>query len=63
MIPQTFEEWKDCMVYDCKIKLTKDFAKKRLAVYQDMRNKETQNFVRLYGKSHLRNIINWLKQV
>lgn len=63
MIPQTFEEWKDCIVYDCNIKLTKEFAQKRLAVYQNSKNKETQDFVKLYGRQHLKNIINWYKKV
>jgi len=42
MIPQTFEQWKTCIVNDCKINLTKDFAQQRLAVYQDNKNVETQ---------------------
>jgi hypothetical protein len=63
MIPQTFEQWKNCMVNDCKINLTKDFAIKRLAVYQDKQNTETQTFISLYGEQHLNNIIQWLKQI
>ena len=35
MIPHTFEEWKSCIINDCKIDLTVDFAQKRLAVYSD----------------------------
>ena len=63
MIPQTFEEWKNCIVNDCKIPLTKEFAQSRLKVYEDGQNKETKEFVRLYGQDHLNNIIYWLKQV
>lgn len=63
MIPQTFEQWKNCIVNDCKINLTKDFAEQRLAVYQDKKNNETQKFVSLYGEQHLQNIINWFKQI
>ncbi len=63
MIPQTFEEWKNCIVNDCKIYLTKDFAHQRLAVYKDKQNKETQKFISLYGEQHLQNIINWLNQI
>jgi hypothetical protein len=46
MIPQTFNDWTNCIVNDCKINLTKDFAEKRLAVYQDNQNIETQNLFR-----------------
>lgn len=59
----TFEEWRDCIVNDCRIKLTAEFAQKRLAVYENAKSKETQQFVKLYGKAHLRNVIMWLKRV
>ena len=63
MIPTTFEQWKDCIVNDCKIKLTKDFAASRLKIYEDKRNPETKKFIQLYGKQHLNNVIYWLKKV
>lgn len=63
MIPQTFEQWKHCIVNDCKINLTKEFAQQRLAVYQYKTNDEAQKFVLLYGEQHLQNIIRWLKQI
>ncbi len=34
MISHTFQEWKNCIVNDCKIKLTKDFAQQRLSEVQ-----------------------------
>lgn len=55
----TFEEWRDCIVNDCKINLNSAFAQKRLAVYENPKHKETQQFVSLYGKAHLGNIIKW----
>ena len=63
MIPQTFEAWKSCIVNDCKISLTKDYVMSRLAIYQDMKNKETQKFVSLYGQEHLENIVYWLNNI
>lgn len=63
MIPQNFEEWKDCIVNDCKIKLTKDFAEKRLRVYQNGNHPETRKFIELYGRQHLNNIIYWYKKM
>jgi len=63
MIPQTFEEWKNCIVNDCKIDLTKEFAQQRLAVYENPNNPETQRFVSLYGEQHLFNIIKWYKKI
>ena len=63
MIPQTFQDWERCIIHDCKINLTREFAQQRLAVYQDASNQETQKFVELYGSIHLQNIINWYKQI
>ncbi len=63
MIPQTFEEWKNCVVNNCKINLTKEFAQQRLAVYQNKKSVERQQFISLYGEQHLFNIIKWLKKI
>lgn len=63
MIPHTFEEWKNCIVNDCKINLTKAFAQQRLAVYQNKGNVETQKFISLYGEQHLLNVIKWFKMI
>lgn len=63
MIPQTFEQWKQCIVNDCHIDLTTEFVQQRLTIYQDETNPETHRFVELYGEQHLQNIIHWLKQV
>lgn len=59
MIPQTFEQWKHCILYDCKIVLTREFVQKRLAVLEDTEHPETKKFVQLYGQQHLSNIISW----
>ncbi len=62
MIPQTFNDWINCIVNDCKINLTPEFAVQRLEVYQNKKNAETQKFISLYGEQHLQNIINWFNQ-
>lgn len=63
MIPQTFDEWRNCITQDCKVNLNRDFALQRLAVYLDADHPETQKFTALYGEQHLLNIILWLKQI
>jgi len=63
MIPKTFEQWRNCIVNDCKINLTGDFAKRRLEVYQNAALPETKQFARLYGEEHLQNVIRWFSQV
>lgn len=63
MIPQTFEQWRQCIEKDCGISLTKQFARERLAVYVNTENDETKKFKALYGEHHLQNIIQWFQQV
>lgn len=63
MIPLTFEEWKNCIVNDCGINLTKEFAEGRLKVYTDQANAETIKFKKLYGEEHLERVVHWLKKI
>lgn len=63
MIPQTFEEWVNCIVNDCKIELTEEFASKRLETYENSTHPETKKFLELYGETHLNNIKKWFKQI
>ena len=63
MIPQTFNDWKNHIINDCKINLTESFVKKRLAVYLNKNNVETKIFVSQYGEQHLNNIINWFNTI
>jgi len=63
MIPQTFNDWTNCIVNDCKINLTKEFAEQRLSIYQNIDNDETKKFILLYGSKHHSNIINWFKKI
>lgn len=63
MIATNYLEWVDCIQNKCGIPLTKEFAEKRLAVYNDPKNPETIKFEKLYGTNHLNNVIDWLSQV
>ena len=61
MIPQTYNDWRNCIIHDCNINLTKEFAEERLKIYNDSDNPQTKKFVELYGSQHLFNVISWLK--
>jgi hypothetical protein len=58
MILQTINDWTNC-----KITLTNEFAEKRLVIYKDNQNIETQKFISLYGEQHHSSIINWLEKI
>jgi len=63
MIPQTFNDWTNCIVNDCKVNLSKEFATQRLSVYLNKDNEETKKFILLYGSQHHTNITNWLNKI
>lgn len=63
MIPQTFDEWKNCLVNDCKLGLTSEFAEQRLGIFTNPEHPETKKFAALYGQQHLLNIITWFKSI
>ena len=63
IIPKNFEDWKWCIEKKCGIPLTVEFARQRLAVYEDDSNAEMQRFVSNYGMEHLENIKNWMRIV
>ncbi len=62
MIAKNYNEWKNCIINDCKIQLTKEYCIERIKVYTNNQNVETLKFIDLYGIQHTENIINWFKQ-
>lgn len=62
MIPKNYQQWQDCIVNKCNIKLTNDFIKTRLDIYENEKNSESITFIQLYGIEHYRNTISWYKQ-
>lgn len=63
MIPRNFDEWKNCIVNDCRIELTKTFVQQRLSVYENAKHPETRKFIELYGQQHLEDVIFWYQKV
>lgn len=59
MIPKTYEEWKKCILIDCKINLTSEFVKERITTLENIDNQETKRFINLYGGNHYQNILSW----
>jgi dihydroorotase len=62
MIPESYEEWKNCVTVSCGINLTREFLQKRIAVFENRTNNETQKFISIYGEKHYLQILSWFKQ-
>jgi len=63
MIPKTYNEWRECIVNDCGIALTVEFAQSRVSILKDSNHPETQKFKKLYGDEHLKNTLSWFSHV
>ncbi|NQD69607.1 hypothetical protein HP439_02585 [Sphingobacterium shayense] len=63
VIPQNFDDWKICIEQKCGIPLTLEFARARLAVYENESLAETQRFINLYSYQHLKHIKGWFLQI
>ncbi|MFN3386337.1 MAG: hypothetical protein ACK42Y_07085 [Candidatus Thermochlorobacter sp.] len=62
ILPNSYQEWKRCITVDCGIKLTQEYVEQRLRALRDERDEHTIQFMRLYGKAHLNNVINWFER-
>ncbi len=62
MIPQSYEEWRHCIVVECGLELTPSFIEERISSLQNNNEYHTQQFVRLYGQLHHQKVLNWFMQ-
>ena len=62
MIPTTYDQWRECIEVHCKIPLTPEYIRERLAELQNAGHPKTQDFERLYGAEHLQRTIAWFRQ-
>lgn len=59
IIPETYDEWRHCIVVECGLKLTKPFIEKRITDLQNNGEHHTQQFIKRYGRQHHQQVLNW----
>lgn len=62
MIPETYQQWRDCITIRCGIPLTDDFIRSRLKELRDSSNPKTAEFAKMYGREYLNQVIEWFEQ-
>ncbi len=62
IIPYNYTSWHHCITVDCKIELTAGFVQQRIRALEDSKDFRTQQFVKLYGEPHRKNVLVWFKQ-
>lgn len=60
--PENYEQWRHCIIVECRIPLTQDFVAGRLAVWRDSQAEETRRFRGLYGEDYLQAVIGWFER-
>lgn len=61
-IPQSYAQWRHCIVVDCGLELTPEYIAERVAALQDPRDYHTAKFIELYGEQHLQRVIGWFAE-
>ncbi len=62
MIPQTYEQWRHCIIVECGIELTPSYLAERRQTWGNEAAEETQRFRRLYGDRHWLAVRGWFEQ-
>ncbi|NRA42702.1 MAG: hypothetical protein HRU21_10415 [Pseudomonadales bacterium] len=62
MIPTDYQSWHHCITVDCGITLSASYIQQRLTALNNLSDFRTQQFIRLYGKSHHQQVLGWFQQ-
>ena len=62
MIPESYEQWVHCITVKCRIRLTADYANRRLTELRDVQQARTIKFREIYGDDHWRRVISWFER-
>jgi hypothetical protein len=62
IIPQSYEEWRHCIIVECGLELTPYFIEQRISALQSNNEHYTQQFSRKYGVEHHQRVLRWFIQ-
>ena len=58
----SYSEWREAITQRCRIDLTPDYVRSRIAALQDPSEPTTREFIATYGESYLRQVVQWFEQ-
>lgn len=61
-IPENYEKWRHCITVECRLELTPQYILERISALQNDSDYYTQQFVRLYGRQYLQQVLAWFMQ-
>jgi hypothetical protein len=62
LIPETYEQWRHCIIELCKQPLTAVYIDGRIKALSDSQDDSTRKFVKLYGEQQRLKTLQWFEQ-
>lgn len=62
IIPKTYEQWQHCIVVECGLELSAQYISQRITALKNDKDQSTKQFLKLYGKEYLEQVIAWFTQ-
>lgn len=59
---QSYSEWRHALTEQCRIELTPEYARSRVAALQNAKDPATREFTEKYGEAYLQQVIQWFEQ-
>ena len=59
---QSYQEWHQAITQRCNIKLTKEYAQKRISALRNTSDSATREFVSKYGNAYVDQVIEWFER-
>lgn len=60
-IPQSYDQWRECITERCGIPLTRVFVESRLKELRDAAHPQTRQFIGKYGTEYTNLVIGWFE--
>lgn len=62
VIPQTYDEWEQCITVKCGIPLTADYVAGRIGALEDGGDFHTRKFIERWGTAHHARTLGWFRE-
>ena len=61
-IPTNYEEWRHCIIVECGLELNQAYIEGRIVALNNDKEHYTQQFLKLYGRDYLQQVLAWFTQ-
>jgi len=62
IIPDSYEAWRHCIEVECRLRLSAEYIRERIAALENPHDFHTQQFVRCWGEGQRAQVLAWFRQ-